>query len=195
VRKEKMNKAFAGKRKVLIIGTVFAIAIVSIIVILMVKQPNEARERAEDTEHELPAEIKPEIERLFLEPGIHITRWSVDTAEKRVDIFVYKLTPENERLNGKIINGWMMNITEDAEFKMELEKLDAELERLKENPKMQIVGWGSGWDSRTGYKDVDIMVSNLTPENQQLRGKMIDGWKVNGVWKSVTPEDIEQRGK
>ena len=36
-----MKKAFAGKRKVLIIGTVFAIAIVGIIAILMVKQPNE----------------------------------------------------------------------------------------------------------------------------------------------------------
>lgn len=190
-----MKKAFAGKRKVLIIGTVFAIAIVSVIAILMVKQPNVARERAEDTEHELPAEIQSEIERLLLEPRIHMTRWSVDTAEKRVDIFVYKLTPENERLNGKSINGWTMNITDDVELKKEEEKLNAELERLKEKPEMQIAAWSYGWDPRTGYKDVEIFVYNLTPENQQLRGKMIDGWKVYGVWKALTPEDIEQRGK
>ena len=190
-----MKKAFAGKRKVLIIGTVFAIAIVSFLAILMVKQPNEARERAEDTEHELPAEIKPEIERLLLEPRIHMTRWSVDTAEKRVDIFVYKLTPENERLKGKVINGWTMNITDDVELKREEEKLNAELERLKEKPEMQIAAWSAGWDPRTGYRDVEIYVYNLTPENQQLRGKMIDGWKVYGVWKALTPEDIKQRGK
>ena len=101
-----MKKAFAGK--VLIIGTVFVIAIVGIIAILMVKQPNEAGKRAENTENELPAEIQSEIERLLLEPEIHLSMWSVDTAEKRRDIFVYKLTPENERLNGKIINGWTM---------------------------------------------------------------------------------------
>ena len=181
-----MKKAFARKRKVLIIGTVFVIAIVGIIAILMVKQPNEARERAKDTEHELPAEIQSEIERLLLEPEIHITRWSVNTVEKRVDIFVYKLTPENERLNGKIIDGWTMNISEDVEFKREEEKLNAELEQLKEKPEMKIAAWSYGWDPRTGYKDVDIFVDNLTPENQQLNGKMIDSWKVH-VWKSLLP--------
>ena len=92
-----MKNAFAGKRKVLIIGIVFVIVIVGIIATLMVKQPDEAEKRAEPTENELPTEVKSEIERLLLKPEIHITRWSVNTAEKRVDIFVYKLTPENER--------------------------------------------------------------------------------------------------
>lgn len=179
-----MKKAFAGKRNVLIIGIVFVIAIVGIMATLMVKQPNETGKRAEDTEHELPAEIQSEIVHLLLEPDI--TRWSVNTAEKRVDIFVYKLTPENERLNGKIIDGWTMNISEDVEFKREEEKLNAELERLKEKPEMKIAAWSYGWDPRTGYKDVDIFVDNLTPENQQLKGKMIDGWKVH-VWKSLLP--------
>ena len=178
-----MKKAFAGKRKVLIIGTAFAIAIVGIIAILMVKQPNETGKRAEDTEHELPAEIQSEIERLLLEPEMHITRWSVNTAEKRVDIFVYKLTPENERLNGKIIDGWTMNISEDIEFKREVEKLNAELERLKEKPEMEIAGWV------ISNKRVDIFVYNLTPENQQLHGKTIDGWKVH-VWKSLLPPKV-----
>ena len=186
-----MKKAFAGKRKVLVIGTVFAIAIVSIIAILMVKQPNEIRERAENTEHALPAEIKSEIERLFLEPEAiirtDISRWAVDKAKKRIDIFVWKLTPENEQLNGKIINGWTINITYDVELKREEEKLNAELERLKEKPEMQIAAWSYGWNPRTGYKDVEIFVYNLTPENQQLRGKMIDGWKVYGVYKCPEP--------
>ena len=119
-------------------GTVFAIAIVGIMAILMVKQPNETGKRAEDTE---PAEIQSEIERLLLEPEIHITRWSVNTAEKRVDIFVDKLTPENERLNGKIIDGWTMNISEDVEFKRSREKLEVELEKLKHDPNMQIEEW------------------------------------------------------
>lgn len=185
-----MKKAFAGKKKVLIIGTVFAIAIVSVIAILMVKQPDDTKERTENNEHELPAEIKSEIERLLLEPETHITRWSVDTAEKKVDIFVYKLTPENERLNGKIINGWTINITDDVELKRSEEKLNAELERLKEKPEMQIAAWSYGWNPRTGYKDVEIYVYNLTPENQQLRGKMIDGWKVYGVYKSLVPPKI-----
>ena len=178
-----MKKAFAGKRKVLIIGTVFAIAIVGIIAIFMVKQPNEAGKRAENTENELPADIKSEIERLFLTPEMkiktRITRWSADRTEKRIDIFVRKLTPENQQLHGKIINGWTMNITEDVELKKEEEKLIAELERLKEKPEMEIGAWSYGWDPRTGYKEVTIFVDNLTPENQQLNGKTIDGWKVH----------------
>ncbi len=187
-----MNKAFAGKRKVLIIGTVFAIAIVSIIAILMVKQPNEIRERAENTENELPAEIKPEIERLI---ELGVTRWSVDRTKKRVDIFVSKLTPEREHFNGKVINGWTINVTYDAEYMREAEKINAELERLKEKPEMQIGGWGYGIDDpRTGNKRVDIMVGNLTPENQQLHGKMIDGWEVY-VWQSQVPPEVEETGK
>ena len=47
-----MKKAFAGIR--LIIGIVFVIAIVGIMAILMVKQPDEAEKRAEPTENELP---------------------------------------------------------------------------------------------------------------------------------------------
>ena len=179
-----MKKAFAGKR--LIIGTVFAIAIVGIIAILMVKQPDEAGKRAEPTENELPTEVRSEIERLLLEPEIHITRWSVNTAEKRVDIFVDKLTPENERLNGKIIHGWTMNISEDVEFKRSREKLEVELEKLKHDPNMQIEEWFTVRDPRTGYKEVTIFVDNLTPENQQLHGKTIYGWKVH-VWKSLLP--------
>ena len=152
-----MKKVFAGKRKVLIIGIVFVIAIVGIMATLMVKQPNEAGKRAENSENEIPPEVKSEIERLLLEPEIHITRWSVNTAEKRVDIFVYKLTPENERLNGKITDGWTINITEDVELKKEEEKLNAELERLKEKPEMEICGWV------ISNKRVDIFVDNLTP--------------------------------
>ena len=192
-----MKKAFAGKRKVLIIGTVFAIAIVGIIAILMVKQPNEAKERAENTEHELPAEIKSEIKRLFEPEAISrtkITRWSADTAEKRIDIFVRKLTPENERLNGKVINGWTINVTYDEELMREEEKIFAEIERLAEKPEMQIAGWTGGITPGTGDKKVEIFVYNLTPENQQLHGRMIDGWKVY-VWKARVPPEVNETGK
>jgi len=194
-----MKKAFAGKRKVLIIGIVFVIAIVGIMVTLMVKQPDEAGKRAENTENELPADIKSEIERLFLTPEMkiktRITRWSADRTEKRIDIFVRKLTPENQQLHGKIINGWTMNITEDVELKKEEEELIAELERLKEKPEMEIGGWVYGIDDpRIGNKRVDIFVYNLTPENQQLHGRMIDGWKVY-VWKARVPPEVNETGK
>jgi len=193
VRKEMMKKAFAGKRKVLIIGTVFALVIAGIIAIFVVKQPDEAGNRAEPTENELPPEVKPEIERSILE--LHMTRWSVDTAEKRVDIFVSKLTPENERLNGKIINGWTINVTYDAEYRKEAEKINAEIERLAERPELQIGAWMYGIDDpRTGNKRVDIFVGNLTPENQQLHGKMIDGWAVY-VWKSQVPSGVNETGE
>ncbi|MGB2842328.1 MAG: hypothetical protein WBC40_07620 [Halobacteriota archaeon] len=185
-------KAFAEKRKVLILGTVFAIAIVSIIAILMVKQPNEARERVENTENELPVEIKLEIERLI---ELGVTRWSVDRTKKRINIFVYELTPEREQFNGNVISGWTINVTYDAEYRKEEEKLNAELERLKEKPAMEIGGWVYGIDDpRIGNKRVDIFVGNLTPENQQLHGKMIDGWEVY-VWKSQVPPERNETGK
>ena len=69
-----MKKAFAGKRKVLIIGIVFAIAIVGIMATLIVKQPNETGKRAEPAENELPTEVKSEIERLIL---LGVTRLSL----------------------------------------------------------------------------------------------------------------------
>ena len=154
-----MKKAFARKRKVLIIGTVFAIAIVGIIAILMVKQPDEAGKRAEPTKNELPTEVKSEIERLIL---LGVTRWSVDKTKKRINIFVDELTPEKEQFNGKVINGWAINVIYDAEYRMEAEKVDAELERLKEKPEMEIAAWSYGWDPRTGYKLSLIHISEPT---------------------------------
>lgn len=165
---------------------------IAVITIFMVNQPNEARNQAENTEHELPAEIMSEMEHLFLEPKIHISRWAVDTVEKRIDIFVWKLTPENEQLNGKVINGWTINVTYDEELMREEEKIFAEVKRLEEKPEMQIAGWSMGITPGTGDKKVVIIVYNLTPENQQLHGKMIDGWKVY-VWKSQVPPGEEEQ--
>jgi hypothetical protein len=54
VRKELMKKSFTGKRKMLVLSTVFAIVIVGITAIFLVKQPNEAGNRAAHTENELP---------------------------------------------------------------------------------------------------------------------------------------------
>ncbi|HDS45129.1 MAG TPA: hypothetical protein ENN68_03395 [Methanomicrobia archaeon] len=186
---EKMKKAFAGKRKVLALGTVFAIVIVGITAILMVKPPNETGNKAENAENELPAEIQAEMDRLFLEPKIHISRWSVETEEKRVNIFVWKLTPENGQLNDTVIDGWTILVIDDMELRRDVEKLNAELERLKEIPEMQIGAWSYGWNPRTGYKHVEIIVGNLTPENQQLNGKMIDGWEAH-VYKSLIPPKV-----
>jgi hypothetical protein len=163
--------------------------VIAVSAILMVKQPNEAENQAENTEHELPTEIMTEIERLHLEPEIHMTRWSGDAEEKRIDIFVWKLTPENEQLNGTAINGWTILVIDDVELRLDVEKLNAELERLKEIPEMQIGAWSSGWDPITGYRQVEIFVDNLTPENQQLHGTTIDGWKIY-VYKSLIPPKV-----
>ncbi len=121
-----------------------------------------------------------------------VTRWSVEKTKKRINIFVYELTPEREQFNGKVISGWTINVTYDAEYRREEEKLNAELERLKEKPEMEIGGWVYGIDDpRIGNKRVDIFVGNLTPENQQLRGTRINGWEVYGVYKSVVPPKRE----
>ena len=49
-------------------------------------------------------------------------------------------------------------------------------------------GWG-GINPRTSYKTVEIIVYNLTPENQQLNGTTIDGWEVY-VHKSLVPPKV-----
>lgn len=184
------NKSCKWKKKTLMSGVIFALVIAGIMAIFVVKQPNEAGNQAGNAEDELPAEVLSEMEHLFLEPDAivrtDISRWAVDTAEKRIDIFVWKLTPENEQLNGTVIDGWTINVTYDVELMEEIEKRDAELERLKKIPEMQIGAWSGMINPRTGYKRVNIMVRTLTPENQQLNGTTIDGWEVY-VYKSLVP--------
>ncbi len=174
------------KRKVLVMS-ILVVAILSI-AIFIVKQPNEKKE--ESNKKELLPKIKSEIEHLFLEPEainkIGTTRWSVDEAEKRINIFVWELTPENEKFNGMKIDGWTINIIEDLELKKEVDEINTEFEKLKEKPEMQIGTWDITIDPKTGSKIINVWVHDLTPENQKLHNTTINGWIVY-VYKSLIP--------
>lgn len=171
-----MKKIIAGK-KVLIFSLV--LGVLDIMAVSMVNQPE--KEKRENNEKELPPEIRAEIERLFIEPivesDIRTSRWSADKTDKRINIFVWKFTPDNKKFDRKEINGWKLNIIEDVELKEEIEKVDVEIKRrLKDNS----ASWLGGINPRTGGgKIVDVWVHELTPEAQELDGEVIHGWKIN----------------
>lgn len=187
-------KIFAGRRKVLIIGILFAVTVTvvyaAISMLGMVTPMSKTGEEAEPKNRYsgLPDGVKFEIQRLLLDRNVRILRWIADTADKRIDLICYRITPESQEVHGKTINGWTINVTYDTELKRQAEEIGAEVMRWREEPEMQIAGEYISLSD----KEVVLFVYNYTPENQRLHNKTIDGWKIYAT-KAMTPEEAEQK--
>jgi hypothetical protein len=66
-------------------------------------------------------------------------------------------------------------------------RIKSEIEKLREEPAMQI----GGTSTDLALKTVTLWVRERTPENQQLHGKKIDGWKFVVAESPKPSEDIE----
>jgi len=77
------------------------LGIILTVALFNLNHPFETESSNSENEKDLPPKTKAEIEYLFLEleaiNKIGTTKWPVNKAEKRIDIFVWKLIPENKR--------------------------------------------------------------------------------------------------
>jgi|GEM_PF-2770129 PGF-CTERM protein len=151
----------------------------------VVYSPNE-------TENGNTTWINAEIEDLEKKPELQIAGWIISSGVKEVDLWVYELTPENQQLDGTMIDGWKVNVWEDQKppedgkaTEEEVAWIRDQIEKWKENPEMQIAGTSIDSSAR---KTVTLWVYGLTPENQQLHRKMINGWEII-VAQSPIPAD------
>jgi len=152
---------------------------------------NDSRD---NTQGEDTAWINAEIEDLEKNPEMQIAGWTITTITttglKEVDIWVYELTPENQQLDGTMIGEWKVTVWEKQKPPEGGEATDeeaawikSEIGKLKEKPELQI----GGTSIHRTEKTVVLWVYEGTPENQQLHGTMIDGWKIV-VAKPIEPE-------
>jgi len=140
------------------------------------------------------AGIKSEIEELRKVPEMRISGTAIHRAEKTVMIWVYEFTPENQQLHGKMIDGWKIIVGESPkppeepeDIEITVETIKGAIDELRKVPEMQI----SGTAIHRAEKTVMIWVYELTPENQQLKGKMNDEWVVIVGTCPKLPEDRE----
>ena len=122
-------------------------------------------------------EVLSKIYDLFLKPEavgkIGTTRWKADVDNKTITVFVWNLTPSNEKYDGFKIDGWTLKIVEDLELKNEIKKVNATLrEKFGDE-----AAWIISIDPRTGDKSVKVFVPSV-PANQKLNNTTIDSWKV-----------------
>lgn len=120
-------------------------------------------------------EVLSKIYDLFLKPEaadkIGTTRWRADVDNKTITIFVWNLTPSNEKYDGFKIDGWTLKIVEDLELKNEIMNVNATLrEKFGDE-----ATWIISIDPRTGDKSVKVFVHSM-PASQMLNS--IDSWKV-----------------
>ena len=123
---------------VIVVTVVYA----TIAMLDMVTPLSETREEAEPKNRysELPDEVKFEIQRLLLDHNVKVLGWIADTADKRIDLICYRITPESQEVHGKTLNGWTINVTYDTELKRQREEIEAKIMRWREEPEMQIAG-------------------------------------------------------
>ena len=126
---------------------------------------------------ELPADIAAKVDNLFLKPEaagkIGTTRWKADVDNKTITIFVWNLTPSNEKYDGMEIDGWTLKIVEDLELKNEIKKVNATLrEKFGDE-----AAWIISVNPRTGEKSVKVFVPSVHA-NQKLNNTTLDGWKI-----------------
>ena len=119
--------------------------------------------------------MKSKIKDLEENPKMQIAAWDIDRGIKRVTLWVYERTPENQQLHRKMIDGWEIIVAEDQKPpELTAETISDVIRDLQEVPEMQI----AAWDIDRGIKRVTLWVYERTPENQQLHRKMIDGWEI-----------------
>ncbi len=122
-------------------------------------------------------EVLSKIYEFFLKPEaadkIGTTRWRADVDNKTITIFVWNLTPSNEKYDGLKIDGWTLNIVEDLELKNEIKKVNATLrEKFGDE-----AAWIISIDPRTGEKSVKVFAPSVHA-NQKLNNTTLDGWKI-----------------
>lgn len=78
---------------------------------------------------------------------------------------------------------------EDRTTDEDVALIESELEELNEMPEMKIAGWAIHIDE----KEVVIWVYGLTPENQQLDDKIIDGWKLIVAQSPIPADQVESQ--
>ena len=72
-------------------------------------QPSLSPEPATDEE---AAWIRSEIMKLEENPELQIAAYGIDRGIKRVTLWVYERTPENQRLHHEMIDGWEIIVAE-----------------------------------------------------------------------------------
>jgi PGF-CTERM protein len=94
-----------------------------------------------ETEYEDVALIKAEIEKLREVPEMRIGGTSTDSsARKTVTLWVYGLTPENQRLDGTMIDGWKLIIAQSPMPADQNKSLEIAEEYLLNSPTFRFDG-------------------------------------------------------
>jgi len=135
------------------------------------------------TPEELPDEVMEEIVNIerFAKFG-GICKWRLDPQNKQVIIHAYFIRDEKKvnAIQGRQISGWTFQVIHDVDYEKELEHLGAELVQFqKDHPELQISGF------ETSPTELDIWVTNRTPENEALDGTVMYNRTVQvigGTW-------------
>jgi hypothetical protein len=126
--------------------------------------------------------------RLYRDQGYSISKLELDYESNQAIVYVTNVYNEENvnDLQGRQVGNWTIRVVHDVNYEKELNLLVADLEELRENPELNIASF------TVSPKKVNILVWNLTPENQALKGTMMHGRRVY-VWKTTMPptEDRE----
>ena len=158
---------------------IFVVALLIFFIALFLSSSFLENEKVENmTLDELNKTLAVELDRIDREKGFVITKREVDEDQKNITLYeIYMNDDQIAELQGKEIGDWTISVIPDTEYMDEIEAVWAEVMEMKKNSELQISG--SSFTVNPDLKEIELWVSNRTPENQALEGKMIDEWTIH----------------
>jgi hypothetical protein len=128
---------------------------------------------------QFPKSVNAELYQLKKEKPFAVNKWEID--EKNKQIIIYIIGMGKRQFDSpliKKIDEWNVTIILDTEMMKEEEIVRSEMNRLEQDPDMQLAGHTlSVGDGRI---EIFVYLYNYTPANRELLKNGLRGWKVDG---------------
>lgn len=180
-------------RPFLIIVTIVTAVIIAFILLSsgfsLENRNHEDKEVIENmTYEELPEEVQEKIDNIKLYSKFGISKWEIDSKNKKIVIYAYNIRDEDEvnSLKDAKTGEWTFKVIHDINYEKELEQAWAVFMEMENDPALQI----STFDMSS--EEVLIWVTNLTPENKALDGTVILNRTIH-VYVCATPPPAEEK--
>lgn len=126
-----------------------------------------------------------------------INKWGIDPNTNEITLYVFNIRNQSQidDLQGSHIRNYTIRIIHDTEFEKIRDEVYNNLTLLRKDSRYQINTINMGTNA-FGISDspryyAEVWVNELTPENRKLDNTMMQGWRIQIINPSLSPENYQ----